>query len=467
MTLKKQFSILASFIIAIPIFCVIFLFTYNYINSSDRILIKEYTQLKKNSADLYSQEDWQTIFESISDLPPDVDGAIISESNKILISTIPELPVGKEITFSFLWQIQNHPSKRNYFQFSIIQTSSAKMLLVTKIAREVDVIKRKFRVIPALFIFIFFVVTISFSMVLIIFKNINKSISTLETQTHEIADGDLSITIETDKKENKANEITSISKSLEQMRLSLLEAQNKQNKFIMGISHDLRTPVAIIKGYTEALSDGIITEPDELQNTYSLIQNKTNQLQNMIDSLINFMKLNYKEFRENLNPENLTTIINEFAQDAKISCNVFNRKIDLNINLSKDYFVPLNKTLISRVFENLLSNALRYTKEQDTITITAQEKSENELIVSIADTGIGIDEKDLKNIFDLFYRGTNSRREEGMGIGLSVVKNIIDTHNWEISVSSKKDEGSCFTITVPLSPSTPAKTDSKTVNHKK
>ena len=110
----------------------------------------------------------------------------------------------------------------------------------------------------------------------------------------------------------------------------------------------------------------------------------------------------------------------------------------------------MNKTLISRAFENLLSNALRYTKENDTITISAYKINDSEIKVAIADTGIGIDEKDLNQIFDLFYRGTNSRREEGMGIGLSVVKNIMETHNWNIEVKSEKDKGTCFIITIPL-----------------
>ena len=234
------------------------------------------------------------------------------------------------------------------------------------------------------------------------------------------------------------------------MRQSLLEAQNQQTKFIMGISHDLRTPVAIIKGYTEALSDGIISEPEEISNTYSLIGNKTAQLDNMINSLINFMKMNYADFRETLSNESITKLINEFFQDAKVSGNVFNRKVCCNNELSEDILVPMNKTLISRAFENLLSNALRYTKENDTITISAYKINDSEIKVAIADTGIGIDEKDLNQIFDLFYRGTNSRREEGMGIGLSVVKNIMETHNWNIEVKSEKDKGTCFIITIPL-----------------
>lgn len=450
MTLKKQFSILASFIIAIPVFCVVFLASYYYVKSPDRILIKEYTQLKKQDPSLYSKQDWNTIYSSLNSLPPETDAALVSGDKKVLLSTIPEIPVNTEISFTFLWQIQNFALRKNYYQFSVIETTSENMLLITKVSKNVRSTKTKISPIPALLFFLAVIVLISFAFLLHIFNNINKSISRLEKQTHKIADGDLNIKIESEGKDIKSNEITSISKSLEQMRISLLEAQNQQTKFIMGISHDLRTPVAVIKGYTEALTDGIITEPEELQNTYSLISSKTEQLQAMIDSLINFMKMNYKDLRETFSLESITTLIKDFVQDAQLTSNVFNRKVICNINISEDFKIPMNKSLIYRVFENIFSNALRYTKENDTITISAETKNNKEIELKIADTGIGMTEEDLKQIFNLFYRGTNSRREEGMGIGLSVVKNIIDTHNWKISVTSKKDEGSCFTINIPL-----------------
>lgn len=450
MTLKKQFTLLASIIITIPILCIAFIFIYNYLKSSDRLLIKEYTELKKNQSSLYNKEDWKTIYSSINNLPPDVEAALVSENSTVIISTIPEIPVDTEISFGFLWQIQNIPHKKNYYQFSIIDISTSKMLLVTRVSKNKQAKTTKIGIFPSLLFFLFIIVLICFIFLLLIFKNINKSISTLEQETQEIAAGDLSVKINTSYKESYSNEITSISLSLEKMRQSLLEAQNQQTKFIMGISHDLRTPVAIIKGYTEALSDGIISEPEEISNTYSLIGNKTAQLDNMINSLINFMKMNYADFRETLSNESITKLINEFFQDAKVSGNVFNRKVCCNNELSEDILVPMNKTLISRAFENLLSNALRYTKENDTITISAYKINDSEIKVAIADTGIGIEEKDLNQIFDLFYRGTNSRREEGMGIGLSVVKNIMETHNWNIEVKSEKDKGTCFIITIPL-----------------
>ena len=233
------------------------------------------------------------------------------------------------------------------------------------------------------------------------------------------------------------------------MRISLTEAQNQKTKFIMGISHDLRTPVAVIKGYTEAISDGIISDEADVKNAMELIQSKTEQLENMIDTLISFTKMNSTEIRQAMPTQSITQFISEIIKEEQTTGNVFNRNIVTQIDFDREVMVPFDKMLATRVFENLFNNALRYTKDNDTITLSAFIKDKN-VIYKIADTGIGIDEKDLKNIFDLFYRATNSRREEGMGIGLSVVKNIIETHGWKIDVESQKDKGTCFTITIPF-----------------
>lgn len=447
MTLKKQFSLLASIIITIPILCICFIFAYNYMRSSDRLIIQEFSQLKKEKAQMYSKQDWKTLYNTINNLPPDIQAALVAENGFVLLSTIKEIPVNSQMTFGFLWEIQNLFLRKNYYQFSIVETTNENLLLITKVSKVKNDATKKIGTLPALLFFLFIIVLICFIFLLLIFRNISKSISTLEQQTHEIASGDLSVQINL---ENKANEITSISKSLELMRQSLLEVQTQKNNFIMGVSHDLRTPVAIIKGYIEALTDGIITDEKEIINTYSLIGGKTAQLENIINSLISFIKMNNGEIRETLILQSITSLINDFAQDAYGISNVFKRNVICNINLKKDYKIPMNKTLISRAFENLLSNALRYTKENDTIKIEAFENDKNEIELKIEDSGIGIEEKDLKQIFDIFYRGTNSRREEGMGIGLSVVKSIMETHNWKIEVKSKKNEGSCFTIYIPL-----------------
>ena len=147
-------------------------------------------------------------------------------------------------------------------------------------------------------------------------------------------------------------------------------------------------------------------------------------------------------------------IIKDFAHTAEMTGTVYKRNITTAINLRACIKIQVDKMLFSRALENIFSNALRYTKDGDSISITAEEttdaKNNKKVVIAISDTGIGIEKDDLSHIFDLFYRGTNSRREQGMGIGLSVVKNIIDTHGWNIHVDSDRGIGTIFRIEIPV-----------------
>jgi signal transduction histidine kinase len=107
--------------------------------------------------------------------------------------------------------------------------------------------------------------------------------------------------------------------------------------------------------------------------------------------------------------------------------------------------------LFTRALENLVGNAIRYTEQRGRITMDARIQ-EGSVLLSITDTGVGIPAEDLPRIYDPFYRGTNSRREQGFGLGLTTVKSIIESHGWNISVSSQVGAGTTFTISMPLAP---------------
>ena len=294
--------------------------------------------------------------------------------------------------------------------------------------------------------FLIFLVLNCVCIIAFIYKTIFHSVEQVENTTKDLADGNLKTIIQTS---DHKNEITSTLNNLEIMRQSLMEAQNKKNKFIMGVSHDLRTPVAVIKGYSEAIRDGVISSKDDIKKSVELIEQKATLLENMINSLISYTKMETSEIKQTLHLEDFTQIINSFAKEAKITGAIYKRNIITEINLTKPHFIPLDNQLVNRLFENLYSNAIRYSKENDTITIRADEYY-TKIVIQFEDTGSGIASENLDNIFDLFYRESSSRREEGMGIGLAVVKNIIDIHGWSISVKSELNKGSCFTIEIPL-----------------
>lgn len=284
-------------------------------------------------------------------------------------------------------------------------------------------------------------------------STITKSITFLQNATKRLADGEVADTLERRKSRRGDNEITDLIVNLEKMRIALREDDERRKRFIMGMSHDLRTPVAVIKGYLEAIEDGVVNDSEDIAKSVRIILSKTNQLENMINSLINFVKLETSKWKENLIMQPILPVLEEFAESCVNTGTIFNRNVKTRIKVSPDTKILYNRELVLRALENLYSNAQHYTPENAEITISAEETG-GEIKVSVADTGIGIKEKDIQYIFDIFYRASNSRTEPGYGIGLSVVKNIVDTHGWKIDVKSQVGAGTIFTITIPKSSGT-------------
>jgi len=174
----------------------------------------------------------------------------------------------------------------------------------------------------------------------------------------------------------------------------------------------------------------------------------------MIDDLMDFVRMDTSEWQQHLVEQPFLPFLQAFCKRVTIDAQLLHREVSFDLNIPEHAKVKMNEALITRVFENLVSNALRYTMEGGKVHITAQLENDPmnkaTIVVKITDNGIGIDQEDLDRIFELFYRGTNSRREAGMGIGLSVVKSIIDSHGWNITVFSNKQVGSTFSITIPI-----------------
>lgn len=447
MKVKTQLNLLATFITAIPLACLIFVCINFYLHSQRHLLLSGYEEVRALDSSNMTEEDYRIFKKNVQLLPKNVETALIDNfTGQIITSSIKELPVNAFVSQWELYTIMGTSSDKFFYQFTTLRTRTLDSIMITRVPRKKNATSRNQLLLNILYAMLTIIVTVCIVIIVRLSMTINGSIKKIVDETKAIANGNLATKIPYEEK--KSNEMTLISESLEKMRVSLVEAQNQKSKFIMGISHDLRTPVAVIKGYTEAISDGVINSKEEIYNSMELISEKTNQLENMIDELINFTKMNSVEIRQSMKTQSITQFISEIINEEKTTGGVFKRNIITDINFDREVLVPFDKLLVRRLFENLFNNALRYTKNNDTITLSSYIE-DNCLIYKISDTGIGIEEKDLNNIFNMFYRGTNSRREEGMGIGLSVVQNIIETHGWKIKVDSQKGQGSTFTITIP------------------
>ena len=455
MKIRTQLNILILGIILIPLASFIALPVYHYATSSERRLLKGYKEIRRMEEYDLSEDDWEMIRNEIKNIPPTVQVAFYYDYS-ILLSNMPELKAGTIVTPGEIWNFITSSNSEYDYQ---MQAPMMERRGFGSYGPEVIVISRS-KVMPnqnrrlnrftlPFFIGILLFELFCITLIIILSKTISSSITLLQQNTQKIADGALDTKLEQPKHRVKSNEITSLTESLERMRVSLKDEQERRNKFIMGISHDLRTPVALIKGYSEAITDGVVGDMDEIKKSLGIVESKADQLESMINDLINYVKLNNADWLQTLEPISLKPLLENFASSSKSTAEVYKRNIIIEIDVDENLKVPMDKNLVNRVLENLFSNALRYTRDGDSITISCIQKK-NSVVVSVTDTGIGMEEKDLQRIFDLFYRATNSRREQGMGIGLSVVKTVIDAHGWKIGIESELGKGSSFIITIPL-----------------
>lgn len=446
MTVKRQLTLLISLIICLPVFTALIIYGY-YCNSSKRLLLNSYRRSPEKADVSLTSDDLNSIKKSILSLSPKVEAALIVK-DRIIESTIADFPQpGTTLQEGDLWKIIKQTGEEFYYLTETPLGSDRKhlVLLVSRISKKKNQTNMFYSLLDCVLIFVIIcaVATCCIS------RTITSSLSHLVKQTEKIAKGDLTPQEQRTPAKSR-NEFTDLTEHIDSMRSALLDAKRKQQRFIMGITHDLRTPISVIKGYTEALYDGVITSEEETKKSLEIINTKTSQLEEMITSLINYCTFFRDNFRRQITPHCIKKQLEAFAKSAETTGRIFHRKISCNINLLESTDIPVNEQLLARALENLFGNALRYTEDDGEITITADESDEC-ITITFSDTGCGIAEKDISHLFDLFYRGTNSRREQGLGIGLSVVKDIVDLHGWNIAIRSELGKGSDFIIRIPKS----------------
>jgi two-component system phosphate regulon sensor histidine kinase PhoR len=220
--------------------------------------------------------------------------------------------------------------------------------------------------------------------------------------------------------------------------------------FVANVSHELRTPISSIKGYAETLLEGALEDKDNAKEFISIIYQDSNRLANLINDLLDISKIESGKMKMNfiaLDPVSvIRRAINVIENQAKV------KSISLKLKLPPETpKIKADETRISQVIINLLDNAIKYTPENGLVTISAHVVG-NTLQIDVADTGIGISEKDLPRIFERFYRVDRARSRElgGTGLGLSIVKHIVQAHAGQVWVKSELGRGSTFSFTIPL-----------------
>jgi signal transduction histidine kinase len=281
--------------------------------------------------------------------------------------------------------------------------------------------------------------------VVLVSQSINHSISILEKATRRIASGDLDFKLPIKGRDKFA----SLTKSFDEMREHLKDEYARRSLFMMGVSHDLKTPLASISGYISAIRDGYADNPEKLEKYAAIIQSKADLLQTQISMLIDFIKKDTHEWKLNLARSALAPLLREFAGVFEAEAAARQRRFRYEVDIPDDLQVSMDPDMVLRTLENLAQNAIQYSLPGNEIILEAGRR-DDAIVISLSNEGPGIAAESIPYIFEPLMRGSPSRRDQGFGLGLAVVKSVVSAHGWEISVESKPDIQTVFAITIPL-----------------
>ena len=409
--------------------------------------VPTYEEVFQEREGLASAEDWERIRQFISRRPPNMEITVFDKSSmEVIYSTMKRFSPGQKLDEKNLFNYAIDNSDKYFFQMTTApHLKESSLVTVIRSEKSPRVLRSRTEDYVNT-VTIISVVILLFCIVIIITitRSITESVTVLEEAAKRVTRGELEKPIEV----RGSNEVISLTKSLNELRLAVKENRDQQARFIMGISHDLKTPLALILGYVEALYDEIPASPEERRQYAEIILKKADDLEGLITDLIDFIKVDTGEWRVTWQAVNLRSFIEDIAKRGFEATTILKHNFKSEINLPKDAVVRIDEKLMNRCFENLFSNAIRYSKEGSTVVFRAFQGA-GCYKIQIEDNGIGIDKEELKNIFELFYRGTGSRREVGHGLGLAIVKSILQSHNWEIKAESQTGKGTVFTITIP------------------
>ena len=237
------------------------------------------------------------------------------------------------------------------------------------------------------------------------------------------------------------------------MRLKLKESSEekiqdeKQNReLISNITHDLKTPITSIKGYVEGIIDGVADTPEKMNKYIKTIYTKTNELDRLINELTYYSGIDSNRIPYNFHRINVSEYFNDCVEDVGLDLESKNIKLNYSNLLSPDTRIIADPEQLKKVINNIIGNSIKYIdKEKGIIDIRLLDEVDS-IRVEIEDNGKGIATKDIGNIFERFYRTDASRNsaQGGSGIGLSIVKKIIEDHGGYIWATSKEGEGTCM-----------------------
>lgn len=268
--------------------------------------------------------------------------------------------------------------------------------------------------------------------------------------TKQYAEGDFSERIN---RTNTYIELAELGASFNRMAESLERIDESRSMFVANVSHELKTPMTIISGFIDGILDGTIPPEDE-EKYLRIVSEETKRLSRLVVAMLNISKIEAGKLELSRSAVDLNRLI--LTTFLGFEKSLSEKRIEvLGLDFPETVYVSADETLISQIFFNLVDNAVKFTPESGIISVQLYEDKKN-AVIKIKNTGKGIPKDDLEFIFDRFYKADKSRGldSKSFGIGLYIVKSIIELHHGTINVESVQDDSTEFIVTFPLGIST-------------
>ncbi|EMT39979.1 HAMP domain-containing sensor histidine kinase [Thermoanaerobacter thermohydrosulfuricus] len=267
-------------------------------------------------------------------------------------------------------------------------------------------------------------------------KKFTRPIQILKNAAHQIASGNLNVKINY----KEEDELGDLAKSMNTMVKQLSITDKFRKDLIANISHDLKTPLGLIRGYSEMLLDYYGDDKEKREKYLNTVIKETERMSKLVDDVLQLSKLQSGMVEIKEEPIDLEKLIFETLDIFEIQ--ILEKNIEVKLNNLK-LKVIADREMIKRVIINIISNAMASMENGGILTITA-EPQDKEILIKVSDTGCGIPQKDLEHIFDRYYKGNKS----GTGLGLAIVKEILTLHGSKYGIESQEGVGTTFYFTL-------------------
>lgn len=284
-------------------------------------------------------------------------------------------------------------------------------------------------------------------------KSIEKPINDLARAADDIRGGNLDFEVmgsNYEEIDNLCNNFDIMRKELKRAALLEKSMKSERSMLLANISHDLKTPITSIKGYIEGIRDGIADTPEKMNRYLDTIYAKANTIDETVNNLSMFSKLELSRLNFTFSEFDINAFLSEFFESYRLD---FEKNgITLVNNISKEaVIVKADREKLSRVFSNLTDNAVKYRSGENPVIEASTMQNSGGIYITVTDNGIGIEEEELQNVFESFYRVDGSRTIKGSGLGLGIVKQIIEKHGGKIWLKSEGlNKGTSAVVYLPL-----------------